>query len=639
MSLGLRSRVLVPLLLALLFGGALHVITYANQRITAQKLNDLQKLQMVIDRAMFRISERHMRTMRRVNDALLDPSKENRLAILEFTGEHYVAEMDRLVVEATSTLNIATRDPLLLDDVGRITALLQGTQKQIQDVASAIDGLLEMLEPETNDDLRIAERDLNRVDRNLYAALRSLDNLVRRTVAQYTQRALTSNYPLPPWMWLTYAAFCGMAIFLVLVPLQRIRHFLLSDHLSDSYQAILPEEKRIVATLQDLQHHQENTEHRLTERLRETDRLQNQARRAEHELLLLRLYNEHLVDSLRSAIVVTDGTLNIVGSNRVAKTLLAIDHSMMGQSIEDHPLFAKLQARLKDPTDKLKEALANTQTLRFETLPYTGDHLLDVAITPYQDESGRARGLLWVVDDVTETIQTKNQLLVAERLAAVGRLSSQVAHEIRNPLSAIGLNAELLEDMLEGFSENKRAEATQLLRAIASEIERLTEITEGYLKLARLPHPQMRLTDVNQVIVDLIAMLAEDFRTHSIQVTLQLVSPGPVTYVDPGQLRQALLNILRNSREAMQQGGTLTLVSTLQEKEIQIGISDTGPGIPLDLRTRVFEPFFSTKPEGTGLGLSLTQQIIYEHGGRVDVGSASPHGAKIFIHLPLRGAA
>ena len=166
------------------------------------------------------------------------------------------------------------------------------------------------------------------------------------------------------------------------------------------------------------------------------------------------------------------------------------------------------------PQAALSHALTTKEALRFLGIDYessAAELVLDITIAPYLDESGAARGLLWIADDVTEAVRVKGKLLLAERLATVGRLSAQVAHEVRNPLSAIGLNAELLEDdFAAGLPEPKRTEAVQLLRAIGSEVERLTQVTEGYLQLARLPHPNASDTDVNVVVSDLATMLREE---------------------------------------------------------------------------------------------------------------------------------
>ena len=220
-------------------------------------------------------------------------------------------------------------------------------------------------------------------------------------------------------------------------------------------------------------------------------------------------------------------------------------------------------------------------------------------------------------------------------MAAVGRISAQVAHEIRNPLSAIGLNAELLdEEFMLGLEGKAQTEARQLLSAIAREIERLNEITEGYLQLARMPRPRIQSCDLNTLVTDFIAMSRPEFKNNQIEIELRLATESPLTQSDPGQIRQALLNVVRNSMEAMPEGGTIRVETLLSSTACRIVVEDNGPGIPDTELHRVFEPFYSTKSAGTGLGLSLTQQILADHGGHIDVESNTPRGARVSLSLP-----
>ncbi|MEO1174256.1 MAG: ATP-binding protein, partial [Myxococcota bacterium] len=311
---------------------------------------------------------------------------------------------------------------------------------------------------------------------------------------------------------------------------------------------------------------------------------------------------------------------------RAARELMGPE---LRSNLRRHPIGSSLDAGVRDFDAALERALEDGGALRAAALPYPGDRLVDIAIAPYLDERGAARGLLWVVDDVTENVETKNRLLAAERLAAVGRLSAQVAHEIRNPLSAIGLNAELLEDEL-----GNEAEARALLRAIAGEIERLTEVTEGYLQLTRNPEPHATLTDVNASVRDLLSMLGPELRTHAITIRVELDDRTTHAWVDPGQLRQALLNVLRNAREAMPQGGEIAIRTGQDGALVFIEVNDSGPGVPASDRKRVFEPFYTTKPEGTGLGLSLTQQILREQHGDIELNDAPNGGTQVRLYLP-----
>jgi signal transduction histidine kinase len=219
------------------------------------------------------------------------------------------------------------------------------------------------------------------------------------------------------------------------------------------------------------------------------------------------------------------------------------------------------------------------------------------------------------------------QLIRSERLAATGRIAAQITHEIRNPLSSIGLNAELLSDELVG-----RPDAERLLAAIAREVDRLTDITEQYLRFARLPQPKLEPEDLGEIARSLAEFSREECARQ--QVRLEIATEATPAMADENQIRQALLNLIRNAREAMPKGGVLRVTTRLEEAAAVVRVSDTGAGIAVEHRARVFDPFFSTKEGGTGLGLALTQQIVAQHGGTVTVECTTGPGTTFAVRLP-----
>jgi two-component system, NtrC family, sensor kinase len=232
--------------------------------------------------------------------------------------------------------------------------------------------------------------------------------------------------------------------------------------------------------------------------------------------------------------------------------------------------------------------------------------------------------------------QKQQELIRAERLAAVGRVSAQVAHEIRNPLSSIGLNVEMLQDQLGESHFDSAAEAKEardLLASVMREVDRLTEITEDYLRLARLPTPSKRPEDLKKILEEVVGFAREELERAGVKIVSELADGLPIS-ADEGQLRQVFLNLIRNAREAMPDGGTLTVRAAPTSALIEVRVSDTGTGIPPEVREKLFEPFFTTKPGGTGLGLSLSRQIVEAHGGRIDVESAPSRGTTFLLEFP-----
>jgi two-component system, NtrC family, sensor kinase len=234
--------------------------------------------------------------------------------------------------------------------------------------------------------------------------------------------------------------------------------------------------------------------------------------------------------------------------------------------------------------------------------------------------------------------ERESRLIRSERMAAAGQIASHITHEIRNPLSSISLNTELLEDELAGLEEKNLTEARSLLSAMRREVDRLTDITEEYLRFARLPRPHLAVEDLNEILLNLSSFMASELREKKVEVQHDLPEI-PNVEADENQLRQAFLNLVRNATEAMaQDGGLLQIASASDGEWVQIRIVDNGSGIPSKDLSKIFEPFFSTKKSGTGLGLAITQQIIQEHGGTITVQSKPAQGTAFTIRLPIHQA-
>jgi signal transduction histidine kinase len=240
---------------------------------------------------------------------------------------------------------------------------------------------------------------------------------------------------------------------------------------------------------------------------------------------------------------------------------------------------------------------------------------------------------------LTRLRSAQEELVEAERMATVGRLSLKVAHEVRNPIAAIGLNAELLGDMVQGRVSEDGTEATTLVGAIREQVTALDALTEEYLAFARFPRPQFEEDSVN----DMVSAVAEFFRPlaarQGIEVKVATDPAVPPMEIDRTLLRQAVVNLVKNAFEAVSQGGTVTLTTARVDETVEIAVADSGPGIAPEVGRRLFEQFFTTKPQGTGLGLSISRQIVEEHGGKIRWQSAPGEGATFTMALPIQKAA
>ena len=227
--------------------------------------------------------------------------------------------------------------------------------------------------------------------------------------------------------------------------------------------------------------------------------------------------------------------------------------------------------------------------------------------------------------------EREHRLIRSERLATVGRMAAHITHEIRNPLASLGLNVELLAD--EVGADNQ--EARKLVTSIGNEIDRLSEITETYLRFVRLPKPKLVREDLGAIATSVLQFAGSELALAGIAWNIAIEPGLPEVVADESQLRQALLNLVRNAKEAMAGGGRIRLeVGGTADGQVRLVLADSGPGIAPENLASIFEPFFSTKAKGTGLGLALVQQIVTEHGGRIEVDCPPEGGTRFAIVLP-----
>lgn len=250
---------------------------------------------------------------------------------------------------------------------------------------------------------------------------------------------------------------------------------------------------------------------------------------------------------------------------------------------------------------------------------------------PAEDEIGE---LAVAFEKMVEAVGVAQSRAVAnERLAAIGKMAAHVTHEIRNPLSSISLNIELLEEEL--ASQNITGESRELLVSITREVERLGNLSEEYLRLARIPSPRMDSEDVAALVNDVAKFCKPEIERAACELVVSIPPELPAVLFDEAQIRQAVLNLLRNAREAMPGGGRIELGVVAEGMSVVVAVSDRGGGIPDAIRDRVFDPFFSTKGEGTGLGLAITRRIVEAHGGTLTCDAREGGGTTFRLALPL----
>lgn len=340
----------------------------------------------------------------------------------------------------------------------------------------------------------------------------------------------------------------------------------------------------------------------------------------------LRRMQRQIVEGLRAAVLVVDGTDVVRTVNLAAEEVLGLGGDTTGRTLKD-----ALGDQLPEISAAVRAVRSTGEPESREGLRFgeNRDRFVDVVITPFGKSSDGS--VLVVADDVTLALATKSRLIHTERLAAIGRMAAHVTHEVRNPLSSIGLNVEMLEDELGDGDEEARA----LMRAIQEEIERLRGVTDEYLRLARLPQPHLDPEDLGALVAQIASFVKREMTAARIEFEVVLEDVPPVA-LDSPQMRQAILNLLRNAREAQPPGGRIRLSLRERDDEVILEVADEGAGIPEEERERIFDLFYTTKELGTGLGLPLTQQIVAAHGGTIVCEApATGEGTVFRIVLPV----
>jgi nitrogen fixation/metabolism regulation signal transduction histidine kinase len=250
-----------------------------------------------------------------------------------------------------------------------------------------------------------------------------------------------------------------------------------------------------------------------------------------------------------------------------------------------------------------------------------GPQRFDLVCVPFGNT-----GTLLVGEDVTERNAVRDRLMRSERLAVVGRMLAQITHEVRNPLNAMSLNAELLNDEVEG------KEATAMLETITEEIRRLETLTGRYLHLSRPRVPQMSTVDPEHLITELLRAEGPALEQMGVKVELQASTEGPTT-LDADAVSRAVRNLVRNAAEAGATHVDLRLICT--DTRLSMTVTDNGPGLSEEQLEQAFDPFFTTKARGTGLGLAISRQELEEISGNLEFDSEYSDGARFKLTVPL----
>jgi signal transduction histidine kinase len=284
----------------------------------------------------------------------------------------------------------------------------------------------------------------------------------------------------------------------------------------------------------------------------------------------------------------------------------------------------------------LREAFDSGAALdQEEILTETGRRVrvsLDFIRDPRAGEGpDRQLGALVTLHDLESVEEIESELELSRRLSSIGRLTSGVGHEVKNPINAIVVHLELLKTKLGGAS----APALRHLEVIDAEIHRLDRVVQTLVDFTRPVELALREQDLRPVLGDVLALAAEELSTRNVTLVSHLPSRPLMANIDADLLKQAVLNVIENGAQAMPEGGRLEVTLEEERKVALLRIADEGPGIPEEIREKIFDLYFTTKSEGSGIGLAMTYRILQLHYGSVQVQSEQGRGAEFQLRIPL----
>ena len=363
------------------------------------------------------------------------------------------------------------------------------------------------------------------------------------------------------------------------------------------------------------------------------------ARRA-REIEEQRRFTAKVIDSLPVGLYVIDRGYRVLAWNRKRETgTQGIPREQaLGRSI-----FEVLPRLPKDRLQReFDEVFTSGRVQVYESFGEDGRHYRVTKIPMRQNDS-EITHLITIGEDVTEWKTVQGQIAQSEKLAALGQLAAGIMHEINNPLATIGACVDAVANYTNVVPAESRAKVDEYLGIMDSEVERCKRIVNNLLDLSRPRGGAKSDQDVNEVVEETLLLLKHHDRFKRLEILRHLASALPKVHASKDQLIQVFMALMLNAADAMQASGTLTVTTSLnpaRADEVTIAFSDTGSGIPQADLQKIFEPFYTTKPQGrgTGLGLSICYTIIAEHRGRIEADSTMGRGSTFSVFLPISSA-
>jgi len=382
----------------------------------------------------------------------------------------------------------------------------------------------------------------------------------------------------------------------------------------------------------------------------DTEGLQTVVQRLARE----RSFLETLFNTIEDGVLVVDEAGHILYFNQAVTRFLGLQPNVEGQPITDFIPDLEWQKIIRF------DHAGGQGVVRHEfEVHYPRPRFLRLYAAPLDGEASGSAGVALILHDATEARQQTFEAIESERIQALTLLAASVAHEIGNPLNALHIHLQLMERELKKLNavarggaaprararrqpaaaDNEALDITarleQYLAVARGEINRLDYIVTQFLQAIRPTAPQFKPCSLNDVLHKTLELLQPELDNRGLNLRARLARQLPATPIDPEQIQQVLVNLIKNALQAMTKGGTLTLQTGEGADGVWVSVADTGGGIPQEQINRIFEPFYTTKKKGSGLGLMIVQRIVRAHGGRIELESQVGLGTTFRIWLPL----
>jgi two-component system, sporulation sensor kinase E len=351
---------------------------------------------------------------------------------------------------------------------------------------------------------------------------------------------------------------------------------------------------------------------------------------------------ETVFNAIQEGIIVTDSSGRITYLNDAACELFGLDgEDSIGKLLDERVRGLDWNALTHSGgpvTRDLEIFYPSNRFINFYIVPLMIESRFDRNENAAADDRRYSEqvGYAIIMRDITESRRTVEKTIESERLSALTLLAAGVAHELGNPLNSLNIHLQLMERQARKLKGKERDELRHSIEICRGEINRLDSIVTQFLRAIRPSRPQLHPENINAIVEEAVRFFSAEIEARDIVVETELRSDLPLLQLDRGQMKQAFYNVIKNSFEAMKRRGILRIRTDMDESHVRVSFIDTGGGMSAETLSHVFEPYYTTKERGTGLGLLVVRRIVREHGGELAIESTEGKGLALTIRLPLK---